>query len=85
VPAHVDDQQRAVAAQDLVGEVEPARADVHDADAGGQVALRQAARNLGAKRVVLQPRVADAGDEDLLLELTGHVGTTSTSVGLKYR
>ena len=52
--------------------------------AGGQLALAEAARDLGAERVVAQPRVADAGDEDLLLELTRH-GTTSTSAGLKYR
>ena len=82
---YVDDHQRAVAAHDLVREVEPAGADVHHADAGRQLALGQPPRHLGAERVVLQPRVADAGDEDLLLELRGHAGTTSTSAGLKYR
>ena len=51
----------------------------------GSSRSREPARDLGAERVVLQPRVADAGDEDLLLELAGHVGTTSTSAGLKYR
>ena len=73
----VEQHERVVAAHELVGEVEPARADVHDGHPGRHPAVLQAPRALRAEGVVLQPGVADAGDEDLLLELaaswSGHL------------
>jgi hypothetical protein len=43
-----------------------------DRDARGQLAASQAPDDLAAEAVVAQPRVADAGDEDLLLERLRH-------------
>ena len=69
----VEQHERVVAAHQLVGEVQPAGAEVHHRHAVGHAARLQPARALAAERVVLQPGVADAGDEDLLLELGHHV------------
>ena len=56
----VDQHQRVVAAHDLVGEVEPARAEVHHRHARRQLARLQPLRDDRAEAVVLHPRVADA-------------------------
>ena len=77
--ADVDEDQRVVAAHDLVGEVEAAGAEVHHAHAGGQLAPFEALDDLAAEAVVAQPGVADAGHEDLLLERLRHVPHTSSS------
>ena len=68
----VDQHERVVAAHDLVGEVEPARAEVHHRHARRQLAPLEPLRGLRAEAVVLHPRVADPGDEDLLLEVRAH-------------
>jgi hypothetical protein len=83
--ADVDEHQRVVAAHHLVGEVEPAGGEVAHADARGQVAVLQAPDDLTAEAVVAQPRVADAGDEDLLLGRLRHVWHTSSSPVKKKR
>src|SRR3954449_8998802 len=57
----------------------------HARPPGGPAGRLQPASALAPEGVVLQPRVADARDEDLLLERPGHEPMTSTSVGLKYR
>ena len=60
LPADVDQDERVVAAHDLVGEVEPAGAEVEHRRALGQLARLQALDDLAAEAVVLEPRVADA-------------------------
>ena len=64
VPYRVDEDERAVAVQQPVGEVHAADADVRDLHAVGQVAAGQPARHLDAEPVVGEEDVADTGYEN---------------------
>ena len=79
LPAHVDQDERVVAAHHLVGEVEPAGAEVEHRGALGELARLEPLHDLAAEPVVLQPGVADAGNQDAL-----HC-RTSTSGGKNQR
>ena len=85
LPTDVDQDQRVVAAHDLVGEVEPAGAEVDDVHAVWQLVLAQALGDLAAEAVVAQPGVADAGNEDLLGASCGLGHAVITSSGKKNR
>ena len=63
--ADVDEDQRVVAAHHLVGEVEPAGAEVeHRPRPRGSSRCVEPLDDLAAEAVVAQPGVADAGDQD---------------------
>src|ERR1700733_7038069 len=81
----VEDHERVVAAHDLVGQVEPPGAGVHDGDARRERALAKAPGDLAAETVIPQPGVTDAGDQNAPQWLLGHVSITSTSGAKKYR
>ena len=85
--ADVDEHQRVVALHHLVGEIEPADAEVEDRDSLGQLALSEALGDVAAEAVVGHPGVADPGDEDLTGALArfAHESTASTSPALKNR
>ena len=73
----VDEDERAVAVEQPVGQMHAADADVGDLDAGRQVPPGQPARHLDPEPVVGEEDVADTGDEYAV-----H-GTTSISSGWK--
>ena len=56
-----------VAAHHLVGEVEPAGAEVQNRDSGGELSLAEAPDDLAPEPIVLEPGVADAGHQNLPL------------------
>src|SRR5689334_6746586 len=77
--ADVHEDQSVVAAHHLVGQVEPAGAEVEHRRLGRQLALAEPLCHLSAEAVVAHPRVADPGYEHVLHEIT------STSGGKKNR
>ena len=89
LPADVDQDQRVVAAHDLVGEVEAAGAEVEHADPVRELGALEPLGDEAAEGVVLHPRVADAGDQDLLrrrlLICGAHGPIASSSSPLKNR
>ena len=62
--ADVHQHERAVAAQHLVGEVEAAAAEVEHGYLRRQLAPFEGLRHGRAEPVVLEPGVADSGDQD---------------------
>src|SRR5207248_2314279 len=85
--ADVDQDQRVIAAHDLVGEVQAAGAEVHHVHTRGKLACCQHLGHLAPEAVVAQPGVPDPGHEDLPgpRRSVSHASSTSLAKKNKYR
>jgi hypothetical protein len=79
----VDEDERAVAVEQAVGQVHAADADVGDLDAVRQVPPGEPARDLDPEPVVGEEDVADPGNQDSSPGKYAVHGTTSISSGWK--
>ena len=66
----VDENQRVVAVEQLVGEMNAADAEVGDGDIVGKALFAQPARDLDAEAVVTEEDVTHAGDKNFAAHIT---------------